>query len=140
MADSERALGRLDRALELVHGDDAKRLPRAAQIELRIVESASDAIRVLPTGRARARCSRADRRKAAPVVRQALLRYGDALLAAGRTEAAREAFSRLSSPTETNRPMPWPASTNWTASPSPTWKTTKTTTKQMRTSSPSTTR
>ncbi|MGH3164599.1 MAG: hypothetical protein ACRDN0_01735, partial [Trebonia sp.] len=39
IADSERALGRLDRALELVHSDEAKRLPRAAQIELRIVES-----------------------------------------------------------------------------------------------------
>ena len=39
MADSERGLGRLDRALDLVHSAEAKRLPRAAQIELRIVES-----------------------------------------------------------------------------------------------------
>ena len=39
MADAERGLGRLDRALEVVHSPEAKRLPRAAQIELRIVES-----------------------------------------------------------------------------------------------------
>ena len=39
MADAERGLGRLDRALDLVHSAEAKRLPRAAQIELRIVES-----------------------------------------------------------------------------------------------------
>src|SRR5262249_8450662 len=39
MADSERGLGRLDRALDLVHSAEAKRLPRASQIELPIVES-----------------------------------------------------------------------------------------------------
>jgi tetratricopeptide (TPR) repeat protein len=39
MADSERALGRLDRALDLVHSPAAGKLTRAAQIELLIVES-----------------------------------------------------------------------------------------------------
>ncbi|HEX9033831.1 MAG TPA: hypothetical protein VF834_18485 [Streptosporangiaceae bacterium] len=39
MADCERALGRLDRALELVTGTDGRDLPRETQIELRIVES-----------------------------------------------------------------------------------------------------
>ena len=39
MADCERALGRPDRALELVTGPDAKKLDRKSQIELRIVES-----------------------------------------------------------------------------------------------------
>jgi tetratricopeptide (TPR) repeat protein len=95
MADSERALGRPDRALELVHSDDAKRLPRAAQIELRIVESGirrdqglADAavlalqVPELADGRLR------------PWSARLFYAYGDALLAAGRPEAAREAFSR----------------------------------------------
>jgi hypothetical protein len=95
MADSERALGRPDRALELVHSDEAKGLPRAAQIELRIVESgirrdqglADAAVLVLQVpeladGRLR------------PWSARLFYAYGDALLAAGRPEAAREAFSR----------------------------------------------
>jgi len=95
MADSERALGRLDAALELVHSDDARRLPRTAQIELRIVESgirrdqglADAAVLVLQVpeltdGRLR------------PWSARLFYAYGDALLAAGRPEAAREAFSR----------------------------------------------
>jgi len=95
MADAERALGRLDRALELVHSDDAKRLPRQAQIELRIVESGirrdqglTDAavlalqVPELSDGRLRSWSARL------------FYAYGDALLAAGRPEAAREAFSR----------------------------------------------
>jgi tetratricopeptide (TPR) repeat protein len=95
MADSERALGRPDRALELVHSDEAKRLPRAAQIELRIVESGirrdqglADAavlalqVPELADGRLR------------PWSARLFYAYGDALLAAGRPEAAREAFSR----------------------------------------------
>ena len=95
MADAERALGRLDQALELVHSDDARRLPRAAQIELRIVESgirrdqglADAAVLVLQVpeltdGRLR------------PWSARLFYAYGEALLAAGRPEAAREAFSR----------------------------------------------
>jgi len=39
MADCERALGRLDRAIELVTGPDAQQVDRSSQIELRIVES-----------------------------------------------------------------------------------------------------
>ena len=39
MADSERALGRLDRALAIVHDPDVRALDRATQIELLIVES-----------------------------------------------------------------------------------------------------
>ncbi len=95
MADSERALGRLDRALELVHSDDAKRLPRASQIELRIVESGirrdqglADAavlaleVPELSDGRLR------------PWSARLFYAYGEALLAADRPGAAREAFSR----------------------------------------------
>jgi tetratricopeptide (TPR) repeat protein len=95
MADAERALGRLDRALELVHGDDAKRLPRAAQIELRIVESGirrdqglADAA-VLALG-----VPELTDGKQRPWSARLFYAYGDALLAAGRREAAREAFSR----------------------------------------------
>ena len=39
MADSERALGRLDRALAIVHDPQTRTLDRATQIELAIVES-----------------------------------------------------------------------------------------------------
>lgn len=39
MADCERALGRLDRALDLVTGPQSQELSRETQIELRIVES-----------------------------------------------------------------------------------------------------
>jgi tetratricopeptide (TPR) repeat protein len=95
MADAERALGRLDRALELVRGEDGKRLPRAAQIELRIVESgirrdqglADAAVLVLQVpelndGRLR------------PWSARLFYAYAEALLAAGRRQEARDAFSR----------------------------------------------
>ncbi len=39
MADCERALGRLDRALDIVTGPDTQQVSRDIQIELRIVES-----------------------------------------------------------------------------------------------------
>jgi hypothetical protein len=95
MADAERGLGRLDRALDLVHSAEAKRLPRAAQIELRIVESGirrdqglADAavlalqVPELTDGKQRAWSARL------------FYAYGEALLAADRSEAAREAFAR----------------------------------------------
>jgi tetratricopeptide (TPR) repeat protein len=95
MADSERALGRLDRALALIHEADTAALDRPAQIELRIVESgirrdqgladaAVIALQVpeLTSGRLR------------PWSARLFYAYADALLAAGRTEEARNAFSR----------------------------------------------
>jgi tetratricopeptide (TPR) repeat protein len=95
MADSERALGRLDRALTLIRSDEAQRLGRAGQIELRIVESgirrdqgrpeaAVLALRVpeLTDGRTR------------PWSARLLFAYGEALLASGDSLAAREAFER----------------------------------------------
>jgi tetratricopeptide (TPR) repeat protein len=95
MADSERALGRLDRALDLVHSDEARRLPRAAQVEMRIVESgirrdqgmADAAVLALQLpevsdGRLR------------PWSARLFYAYGDALLAADRPGEARDAFSR----------------------------------------------
>jgi tetratricopeptide (TPR) repeat protein len=95
MADSERALGRLDRALALVREAHVDELSRAMQIELRIVESGirrdqglADAA-VLPlqvpeltSGRRR------------PWSARLFYAYGDALLAAGRERDARDAFAQ----------------------------------------------
>ena len=95
MADSERALGRLDRALALIREADPSTLERATLIELRIVESGirrdqglADAAVVtlqvpeLTSGRLR------------PWSARLFYAYGDALLAAGREEDARDAFAR----------------------------------------------
>jgi tetratricopeptide (TPR) repeat protein len=95
MADSERALGRLDRALAVIREADPDKLDRAAQIELRIVESGirrdqslADAAVValqvpeLTSGRLR------------PWSARLFYAYADALLAAGREDEARDAFAR----------------------------------------------
>jgi tetratricopeptide (TPR) repeat protein len=95
MADTERALGRLDRALALIREADTSTLDRATQIELRIVESgirrdqgltdaAVIALQVpeLTSGRLR------------PWSARLFYAYADALLAAGRAEEARDAFAR----------------------------------------------
>jgi tetratricopeptide (TPR) repeat protein len=95
MADCERALGRLDRALDLVTGPDARGLDRAVQVELRIVESgirrdqglpgaAVVALQVpeLTDGRARAGSARL------------FYAYADALLDAGRDDEARDWFGK----------------------------------------------
>jgi tetratricopeptide (TPR) repeat protein len=95
MADSERALGRLDRALALVREADNERLDRSTRIELRIVESGirrdqglADAAVValqvpeLASGRLH------------PWSARLYYAYGDALLAAGRLDEARDAFAQ----------------------------------------------
>jgi tetratricopeptide (TPR) repeat protein len=97
MADAERALGRLDRALALAHSPEAAKLSRAEQIELLIVESgvrrdqgSADAAAVvlqvpeLTDGRIR------------PWSASLFYAYADALLAAGRGEEARDWFARAS--------------------------------------------
>jgi tetratricopeptide (TPR) repeat protein len=95
MADSERALGRLDRALAVIHEADTSALDRASQIELRIVESgirrdqgladaAVIALQVPELTRGRLR----------PWSARLFYAYAEALLAAGRTEEARDAFAR----------------------------------------------
>jgi tetratricopeptide (TPR) repeat protein len=95
MADSERGLGRLDRALDLVHSAEAKRLPRAAQIELRIVESGIRRDQGLADAAVLAlQVPELTDGKQRPWSARLFYGYGEALLAAGRTEAAREAFSR----------------------------------------------
>jgi tetratricopeptide (TPR) repeat protein len=95
MADAERALGRLDRALALTHSAEAGKLNRAAQIELLIVESgirrdqgspeaAAVVLQVpeLTDGRLR------------PWSPALFYAYADALLEAGRAEDARDWFGR----------------------------------------------
>ncbi|HEY6786850.1 MAG TPA: hypothetical protein VI365_06025, partial [Trebonia sp.] len=85
MADSERALGRLDRALELVHSPEARRLPKNAKIELRIVESgirrdqglAEAAVLALQVPELRDKVSH-------PFSARLWYAYAEALLAAGR--------------------------------------------------------
>jgi hypothetical protein len=95
MADSERGLDRLDRALDLVHSAEAKRLPRAAQIELRIVESGIRRDQGLADAAVLAlQVPELTDGKQRPWSARLFYGYGEALLAAGRTEAAREAFSR----------------------------------------------
>lgn len=95
MADCERALGRLDRALALIRETDVSRLDRATQIELRIVESgirrdqgladaAVLALQVPELTSARLR----------PWSARLFYAYAEALLAAGREQEARDAFAR----------------------------------------------
>ncbi len=95
MADSERALGRLDRALDLTNSPEGRSADRATQIELRIVESgirrdqglaeAAVAALQLPEitdGRIR------------PGSARLFYAYADALLDAGREDEAREWFRK----------------------------------------------
>jgi tetratricopeptide (TPR) repeat protein len=95
MADSERALGRLDRALALLREADPSVLDRATQIELLIVESgvrrdqglveaAVVVLQVPELTSARLR----------PWSARLIYAHADALLAAGREEEARDAFAR----------------------------------------------
>ena len=98
MADCERALGRLDRALDIVTGPDARAADPQTRIELRIVESGIrrdqgllDAAVValqgpeLAGGRIR------------PEYGRLYYAYADALLEAGREEEARDWFGRAAS-------------------------------------------
>jgi hypothetical protein len=95
MADSERGLGRLDRALDLVHSAEAKRLPRASQIELRIVESGIRRDQGLADAAVLAlEVPELTDGKQRPWSARLFYAYGEALIAAGRPDAAREAFSR----------------------------------------------
>jgi tetratricopeptide (TPR) repeat protein len=95
MADSERALGRLDRALELVHSPEARRLPKNAKIELRIVESgirrdqglAEAAVLALQVPELHDKVSH-------PFSARLWYAYAEALLAAGRRDEARQAFGK----------------------------------------------
>jgi tetratricopeptide (TPR) repeat protein len=95
MADAERALGRADRALALIHDPDIRGLDRATQIELLIVESG---IR-RDQGRAAAAAVVLQVPELTDGVRRPwsarlCYAYADALLDAGRTDEARDWFGR----------------------------------------------
>jgi tetratricopeptide (TPR) repeat protein len=95
MADSERALGRIDRALGVIAEAGRAKLDRETEVELRIVESgirrdqglAEAAVVVLQLPELK------ERRKK-PWSARLFYAYADALLDAGRTEQAREWFAR----------------------------------------------
>jgi tetratricopeptide (TPR) repeat protein len=95
MADCERALGRLDRALDIVTGPDARAADHQTQLELRIVESGirrdqglTDAAVVALHGPELS----GDRIR--PEYARLYYAYADALLEAGREDEARHWFGR----------------------------------------------
>jgi tetratricopeptide (TPR) repeat protein len=95
MADCERALGRLDRALALVREADVSKLDRATQIELRIVESGIRRDQGLADAAVLAlQVPELTGGRLLPWSARLLYAYADALLAAGRTDEARDAFAR----------------------------------------------
>jgi tetratricopeptide (TPR) repeat protein len=95
MADSERALGRVDRALAVIAEATPGQLDRATEIELRIVESgirrdqglAEAAVVILQVPELSSRRLR-------PWSARLFYAYADALLEAGREDEAREWFAR----------------------------------------------
>lgn len=95
MADSERALGRPERALAIVHDPEVSRLDRATQIELLIVESGIRRDQGRPAAAVVALQipELADTRPR-PWSVGLFYAYADALLEAGREDEAREWFAR----------------------------------------------
>jgi tetratricopeptide (TPR) repeat protein len=95
MADAERALGRLDRALDLVTGADARGVDRATAIELRIVESGIRRDQGLPDAAVAAlQIPELTDGPARPGSARLYYAYADALLEAGREDEARDWFAR----------------------------------------------
>jgi tetratricopeptide (TPR) repeat protein len=95
MADSERALGRLDRALDLVTGPQAQGLDRATTIELRIVESGIRRDQGLPDAAVVAlQVPELTDGRIRPESARLFYAYADALLDAGREEEATDWFAR----------------------------------------------
>jgi tetratricopeptide (TPR) repeat protein len=98
MADSERALGRLDRALDLVTGPEASGLRGDVQVELRIVESGIRRDQGFPEAAVVAlqipELTDGHRR---PSSARLYYAYADALTDAGRDDEARYWFGRAAS-------------------------------------------
>lgn len=95
IADSERALGRLDRAMELVTGPEARTADRAITIELRIVESGIRRDQGLPDAAvAVLQVPELNERYAGPGAARLFYAYADALLDAGREDEARDWFGQ----------------------------------------------
>jgi tetratricopeptide (TPR) repeat protein len=93
IADSERALGRLDRALKITRSPQARRLPRNDRVELRIVESGILRDQGRPDAAVLA-LQVPELRDAQPWSARLFYAYAEALLAAGRTDEALRAFTR----------------------------------------------
>jgi tetratricopeptide (TPR) repeat protein len=95
MADSERALGRLDRALDLVTGPDTHGLSRDIQIELRIVESGIRRDQGFPEAAVVAlQIPELTDGRRRPGSARLFYAYADALIDAGREDEARYWFGR----------------------------------------------
>jgi tetratricopeptide (TPR) repeat protein len=95
MADSERALGRPDRALALVREAKIEDLSRGMQIELRIVESGIRRDQGLADAAVLAlQVPELTSKRLRPWSARLFYAYADALLAAGREREARDAFAR----------------------------------------------
>jgi tetratricopeptide (TPR) repeat protein len=95
MADSERALGRLDRAIELVTGAEAGRADRATQVELRIVESGIRRDQGLPEAAVVAlQIPELTDDRPRPGAARLCYAYADALLDCGRVDEARQWFAK----------------------------------------------
>ncbi len=95
MADSERALGRMDRALDIATGPEARAADRATQLELLIVESGIRRDQGLPEAAVVAlQVPELNERRGRAANARLLYAYADALLEAGRDEEARLWFGR----------------------------------------------
>lgn len=95
MADCERALGRLDRALNLVTGPATQDLSREIQIELRIVESGIRRDQGYPeAGVVALRIPELTDQRNQPGSARLFYAYADALIDAGRDGEARYWFGR----------------------------------------------
>lgn len=101
MADCERALGRPDRALAIIHDPGAQNLERGVQIELRIVESGIRRDEGRPAaGVVALQVPELTDGRERPWSARLFYAYADALLDAGREEEAREWFGRAAAADE----------------------------------------
>ena len=98
MADCERALGRLDRALDLVTGPDARKADQQTRIELRIVESGIRRDQgLLEAAVVALQGPELAGERMRPEYARLYYAFADALLQVGREDEARHWFGRAAS-------------------------------------------